>query len=138
MPRSELNQRLVAAELSSGIPPPNLPCTTAILIFGPRFIAATLARELSKSRLFLQHPYSMATHTPYENPQYLSKVGSSLPNGALLPPLTAEAPHRDTYQFTQVDQDDEMDPAAVMDNIDKPSDFEKVNVDERISATLTR
>jgi len=110
----------------------------AMLIFGPRFISETLARELSRYRLFLQHPYPMPTNTPYENPQYLSMVGSSLPNGALLPPLLAEAPHRDTYQSARVDQDDEIDLATVIDNIYTPSDLKKVDIDKRIGATLTR
>jgi SWI/SNF-related matrix-associated actin-dependent regulator of chromatin subfamily A3 len=138
VPRSELHQKLAAAVKSPGVSSLKLACTMGILIFGPRSVAETLAKDLSRYHLFLQHPYLMPTHVVYENPQYLGVVGSSFLNGALLPPIPAEAFQRDTDRSDEVDQDEEVDLAAVIDNLPKHDYLREADVDGRIRATLLR
>jgi hypothetical protein len=46
-----------------------------INISGPRSELDTIARELSRARLFLQSPHHSTTTLPYENPQYLHLLG---------------------------------------------------------------
>ena len=138
MPRPELHQKLAAAAKSPGVSSPKLACTIAILIFGPRSVAETLAKDLSRYHLFLQHPDPRPSHVVYENPQYLSMVGSSFLNGALLPPILTEAFQGETDRPEEFDQDEEVDLVAVMDNLPEHDYLREADVDGRIRATLKR
>lgn len=138
VPRLEFHQKLAAAAKPPGVSSPNLACTMATLIFGPRSVAETLAKDLSRYHLFLQHPYPMPTHVVYENPQYLGMVGSSFLNGAVLPPIPVEAFQRDTDRSNELDQDEEVDLVAVIDNLPRYDYLRQVDVDGRIRTALKR
>ena len=110
----------------------------AILIFGPRSVADTLARDLSRFHLFLQHPYQLPPNVVYDNPQYLSIVGSSFANGAILPPIAAEPPQQVTDRPDELGQTGEMDITAVMDNLPKHNYLKEAHVDGRVASPLLR
>ncbi|KAL2830493.1 SNF2 family N-terminal domain-containing protein [Aspergillus cavernicola] len=69
-------------------------CTTmSILVMGPRAMAQSLAKELARYQLFLQHP-DLKLDVEYENPQYLVMVGApSLEPRLVLPPLLGAVHH---------------------------------------------
>ncbi|PGH01880.1 hypothetical protein AJ80_08952 [Polytolypa hystricis UAMH7299] len=134
--QSELRQKLVAAAKSLAVRSSRLTCMMSILIFGPRSTAETTARELSRYHSFLQHPYPMPSHVVYENPQYLSMVGSSFANGALLPPISVEAFQPDTNISDEFDQDEMVGLAAVIDNLPKHDYLREADVDRSIRTEL--
>ncbi|KAK0705714.1 SNF2 family N-terminal domain-containing protein [Lasiosphaeris hirsuta] len=138
--QQELQQKLIAAEVSLGTGVSNLSCTISLLLSGPRSISDALAKELSKHRLFLQHPNPKPIGVDYENPQYLGMVGSWLPRGPLLTPLSTESAEQPTDQSSDVNPDDEpeVDLKAVMDNLPKHSYLREADITEGITATLKR
>ncbi|KAI0812914.1 SNF2 family N-terminal domain-containing protein [Xylaria sp. FL0064] len=87
VPKSEFHQKLALVARTSQGHSSRTCCNIALIIIGPRSLKDTLARELSRYRLFLQHPIPMPNDLIYENPQYLSMVTSSFGNGVILPPI---------------------------------------------------
>ncbi|KAK3377269.1 SNF2 family N-terminal domain-containing protein [Lasiosphaeria ovina] len=140
VPREEFQQKIAAAEISPGIASPNVSCTVAIILCGPRSIGESLAKDLSRFRLFLQHPNPKPLGLEYENSQYLRMFGSWLPNGAFLAPIPTESFDQDTDRRSNLDRelDDEMDLRAVMDNLPKPAYLREADIDGRVKATLLK
>ncbi|KAK3342074.1 SNF2 family N-terminal domain-containing protein [Lasiosphaeria hispida] len=136
--QQELQQKLAAVELSLGTSISNLSCTISLLLSGPRSISDALAKDLSRYRLFLQHPNLKPFGVDYENPQYLGMIGSWLPGGPLLAPLPTEFREQPADQSSDVDQDEEFDLKAVMDNLPKHSYLREVDITGEIKATLKR
>lgn len=81
VPRAEFQQMLDAAMQPLSVDKHKLLCSMNVQVFGARSIANTVAKELSKYHLFLQHPFPVPFNAAYENPQYLNMVGSSFTNG---------------------------------------------------------
>ncbi|KAH6856125.1 SNF2 family N-terminal domain-containing protein [Chaetomium sp. MPI-CAGE-AT-0009] len=140
VPKQEFQQKLAAAELSRGVDLPNQPYTMVIVLSGPRSIAESLAKSLSKYRQFLQYPDPKLPGLEYENPQYLTMGGSWLPNGAVLAPIAPELFGKDTDRRDNIDQEpeDEVDLRAVMDNLPKPAYLREADIDGRIKTTLLK
>ena len=139
--RAEFEQKLSAVAQPVGLNPPVLTDSMAILVFGVRSIGAALAKEFSKRRLFLQHPNPMPQYISYENPQYLTIVASSLPNGAFLPPIsvTASQPEDGTARSNSANIDDDTsDVIAVIDNLPQQEYLSEANIDERVTTPLLR
>jgi hypothetical protein len=103
-------------------------------------MADSLARGLSKYRLFLQHPTPKPPGLEYVNPQYLTMAGSYLPNGAVLAPIPMDAFDLDASRRNDVDQDpeDEVDLKAVMDNLPQHAYLRDADIDGRVNATLLK
>ncbi|KAI0410227.1 hypothetical protein F5X98DRAFT_387036 [Xylaria grammica] len=108
----------------------------ALNIFGPRSVKDTLAKELARFRLFLQHPVPIPEGIVYENPQYLSTASSSFGNGAILPPVPAEIFRHETSKTGTLDQDVVTTIATVLDNFPAYNCVGNINVDKRIRTTL--
>lgn len=136
--KANLDQKLAVATQPLNPGPPKLTCTMDILIFGPRMIGDVLARHLSRYHLFLQHPYPMPIDLDYENPQYLGMVGGSFSNGAILPPISADAFQRAPDSSNKLDDDDSVDIHAVLDNLPKHDYLREVNMNEGLETTLLR
>ena len=138
LPRIELVKKLAAVPKHHGPGLPILTCSMDILVLGPRSVAGTLARDLSRYRLFLQHPYPMSTPLPYENPQYFEITGCSFPNGAILPPILTGDLEQDSHPSDEVDDDEIVDLPTVMDNLPELDYLREADVDGRIGAKLLR
>lgn len=115
-----------------------------LLVFGPQLIAENLARELSRYRLFLQHPDPLPADVSYSNPQYLPIAGAFLTNGSLLPAiqdLEDVEDHEDTSNISSSQEDDKLQMsnlADVLDHLPQHNYLEEVQVDHRISTPLLR
>ncbi|KAI4859476.1 SNF2 family N-terminal domain-containing protein [Hypoxylon rubiginosum] len=113
-----------------------------LLVFGPQLIAENLARELSRYRLFLQHPDPLPADVSYSNPQYLPIAGAFLTNGSLLPAiqdLEDVEDHEDTSNISSSQEDDKLQMsnlADVLDHLPQHNYLEEVQVDHRISTPL--
>lgn len=123
----------------------NHQCTINIQVFGAREIADSIGKVLSQERLFLQHPSPLLHGAMYENPQYLSLVGSTLPNGALLPQLSceimgAESKLNDpTIELVEeVDKDEIEGLMSAMNGVVEHNYLEHVRIDKRIHSILYR
>jgi SWI/SNF-related matrix-associated actin-dependent regulator of chromatin subfamily A3 len=140
VPRQEFQQRLAAAEVSAGVSLANLSISISVILSGPRLMADSLAKGLSKYRLFLQHPNPKPPGLEYVNPQYLTMVGSYLPNGAVLAPIPMDAFDLDASRRNDVEQDleDEVDLRAVMDNLPQHAYLRDADIDGRVNATLLK
>jgi SWI/SNF-related matrix-associated actin-dependent regulator of chromatin subfamily A3 len=138
IPRSELQQKLSAAAEPLGSTSTKLSCLMGILVFGPRWVADTLAKDLAKYRLFLQHPDYRPDDAPYYNPQYLGIPGSSFVNGAILPPISTEVLRTAKEQSVKLQHDDQPDLETVMDNLPRPSHLREAESDNKIRTTLLR
>ncbi|KAE8360896.1 SNF2 family N-terminal domain-containing protein [Aspergillus caelatus] len=136
VPRSELCQKLAAAAKSSAIGPSKITCGMSILIFGPPSVAETLAKELGRYRLFLQHPQPMPMHAVYKNPQYLSIVAPSFNNGAILPPILTECSQLNTNTSDDLDQDKMINVHTVMDDLPNPDYLEEADIHGSIRTDL--
>lgn len=90
LPLAELRGRLKLASQLSSLDSSQASWDMSILLTGPRSISQVLAKELSRQRLYLQHPSTVPDDMRYENPQYLTMVGSSFSNGAVLAPIVLE------------------------------------------------
>lgn len=90
LPLAELRRRLELASQLSIFGSSQASWSMSILLTGPRSISQVLATELSRQRLYLQHPSTVPDDMSYENPQYLTMVGSSFSNGAVLAPIVLE------------------------------------------------
>jgi hypothetical protein len=141
VPKQEFQEKLAAAEpLSRGMSLLNKSCTMAIILSGPRSIAESLAKGLSKYHLFLQHPDPKLPGMEYQNPQYLTMVGSWLPNGAVLAPIAPEFFNKDTDRRDNADQEpeNEVDLRTVLDNLPQPAYLREADIDGRIKTTLLK
>lgn len=134
--RSELN----TAMQPLGVDKSKLPWLMNIQIFGVRSIADTVAKLLSKYRLFLQHPCPVPFNAAYENPQYLSIVGSSFTNGAILPAISIEATQGEIESNAVSDELDNIpdELRAVVNNLPERDYLKEADVDERINTDLLR
>ncbi|KAI1311219.1 hypothetical protein F5Y03DRAFT_343886 [Xylaria venustula] len=132
--RSEFHQKLGAAARSTHNHASKIFCNIALLVFGPRSTKDILAKDLSKYRLFLQHPVPMPEGVVYDNPQYLRIAGSSFGNGVILPPIAA-----DIFYATGSSTPDPEEPAtfaSVLDNLPRNDSIRSVGIDPRIRTTL--
>ncbi|CEJ93517.1 hypothetical protein VHEMI09098 [[Torrubiella] hemipterigena] len=117
-------------------------CHTNIHIFGSRQIAAKVGRQLSRERLFLQHPSPVLHGATYNNPQYLTLIGGALPNGALLPSLsnvtlTDESTDCPTPETNGKPAPFELpDLISVMNELPEHEYLENVAIDDRIITPL--
>jgi SWI/SNF-related matrix-associated actin-dependent regulator of chromatin subfamily A3 len=138
--RAEFKEKLDAALQPLSVDKSKLRWSMNIQIFGVRSIADIVAKELSKYRLFLQHPYPMPFNAAYENPQYFSMVGSSFTNGAVLPPISVEATQREIESNAVSEELNHGldDLRAVINNLPKHECLKEVDVDERINTDLLR
>ncbi|KAI1410434.1 SNF2 family N-terminal domain-containing protein [Hypoxylon sp. FL1857] len=136
------NQKSLAT--NSGKPPtrgPNARSFADFLVFGVRAIADDLAKELSRHRMFLQHPLPLPSNVPYENPQYLNIAGASFSNGSLLPAIDCsdELEKGSNVSYSQEDKELQItDPAHVLDCLPRRGYLKEANIDLRISTPLLR
>ncbi|KAL4917127.1 P-loop containing nucleoside triphosphate hydrolase protein [Aspergillus aurantiobrunneus] len=75
IPISELQQKMIIAAETVPKLASKVTCMMSILVSEPRPIGKTLAKELARHHLFLQHPDAKPDDLEYDNPQYLSLVG---------------------------------------------------------------
>jgi hypothetical protein len=138
--QAEFKEKLDTAMQPLGVDKSKLPWSMSIQIFGVRSIADTVAKELSKYRLFLQHPCPVPFNAVYENPQYFSMVGSSFSNGAVLPPISVETTQREIESNAVSEElDHGLDELkAVMNNLPRHDYLREADVDERINTDLLR
>ncbi|KAJ5338183.1 hypothetical protein N7452_004911 [Penicillium brevicompactum] len=136
--RRELYQRLSTSSEPFNSKSPKLCWGIQIYVFGARADVAVVGRELSRYRLFLQHPSPSVDDTTYENPHYLNLPGNSLPNGAILPPISSEILDRDTAH-TEVAgsiNHEVTDVFSAINDLPKQDFLKKVETDGRIQTTL--
>ncbi|KAI1354797.1 hypothetical protein F5Y01DRAFT_272743 [Xylaria sp. FL0043] len=135
VPKSELHQKLALVARTSQGHSSRTRCTIGLIIIGPRSVKDTLARELSRYRLFLQHPMPMPNDLIYENPQYLSMVTSSFPNGAILPPIAKNTLDQGLCKQDATDLESATI-EAVLDSLPRHDYIKMVKIDERIKTPL--
>jgi len=138
--RAEFKQKLEAAQLPLNPDGSKLICSMDVQIFGARYLADTIAKELCKYLMFLQHPIRRPLDVAYENPQYLSAIGSSFTNGAVLPPISAEALQNDIESKANIQEPDH-DPddlKVFINNLPGHDYFREADVDKRIETNLLR
>src|SRR5215469_4635138 len=140
LPRAKFKEKLAAAAQASSLDSTDIICSMSLLVFGVRSIADTLANELSRYHLFLQHPYPVPTHILYENPQYPSMIASSFPNGALLPSISVEAfePEIEADPCAEELEHDAEDLMAVINSLPRHDYLKEADIDNRIQTTLLR
>jgi SWI/SNF-related matrix-associated actin-dependent regulator of chromatin subfamily A3 len=140
VPRAEFKEKLDAAMQPLGVDKSKLHWSMNIQIFGVRSIADTVAKELSKYRLFLQHPCPVPFNAAYENPQYFSMVGSSFTNGAVLPPISVGVTQKEIESNAVSEELDHVldDLRAVINSLPTHEYLREVDVDERIKTDLLR
>jgi SWI/SNF-related matrix-associated actin-dependent regulator of chromatin subfamily A3 len=138
IPRAKLKEKLDTAARSSGPKSSDLTCSMPLLVFGGRSIADSIAKELSRYCLFLQHPYPMPIPFLYENPQYPNIISSSFSNGALLPPISVETfqPGLEADLRGEERGHDAEDFMALMDNLPRHDYLKEAVIDNRIKTTL--
>jgi hypothetical protein len=142
LPREAFKERLGVGIQPPGVDKSQLPWTINVHVLGLRSEADTVARQLSKYRLFLQRPIPMYFSVAYENPQYLSIVGSSFTSGDLLHSFSAEV----TKATTKLDSntvsgelDHDLDEVrAVINNLPRHDYLREANIDNRINTNLLR
>jgi hypothetical protein len=138
--RKELNRRISTNSGPANSEPPSLCCRIHIYVFGTRVDAAVVGQELSRYRLFLQHPSPSLYDATYENPHYLNLPGNSLPNGILLPPISPTTLACETgYTDTTGSIGHEVtDMFSVINDLPKQGYLKKAQTDKRIQTTLLR
>lgn len=138
--RVEFKEKLDSVMKPLGADISKLTWSMDIQIFGVRSIGDAVAKELSQYRLFLQHPYSVPFDVAYENPQYPSMLRSSFTNGAVLPPISIEASHRETkIHLHPEDLDDDVEElSAVINDLPRHDYLREVDIDKRIQTDLLR
>ncbi|KAI1769275.1 SNF2 family N-terminal domain-containing protein [Hypoxylon sp. FL1150] len=110
-----------------------------LLVFGPQSVADSLAKDLSRYRLFLQHPDLLPALVPYSNPQYLPIAGALLTHGSLLPAIQDVGELNHTSDVSSSQEDDDVQTfnlADVFDHFPQHSYLKEVQVDHRISTPL--
>ncbi|KAI1321680.1 SNF2 family N-terminal domain-containing protein [Xylariaceae sp. FL0255] len=89
-----------------------------LILFGPCSIKHDLAKELYRSRLFLQHPVPIPEGFTYKNPQYLDIAGSLIMNGAILPSIPKDMFDQNTTNPPSTNQnDDAIDLVSLINNL---------------------
>ncbi|KAM0813694.1 hypothetical protein AB5N19_13693 [Seiridium cardinale] len=95
-----------------------------INIFGSESLGQTVGEQLSRSRLFLQHPDHLQEGIRYQNPQYLASSGlllqtdeMSLPGVDILGSADLEDPHNFVFENQLW---------ALMDSLHRPSHLDRV------------
>lgn len=136
--RAEFEEKLTSIAHPVNGKPASLTYSMALLVVGLRSLGDIVARELSKKRLFLQHPKPMPQSLTYENPQYLTMVTSSLPNGALLPPISVEAlDHEISVCGEKQELDNGSDDViALINNLPRQEYLSQADIDKRITTPL--
>jgi hypothetical protein len=138
--RKDSNQRVSTHSKPANSEPPYSRCRIHIYLFGTRIDAAVVGQELSRYRLFLQHPSPSFYDTTYENPHYLNLPGNSLPSGTLLPPIFSkniECETRNTDTTGSIGHE-VTDVFTIMNDLPKQGYLEKAQTDKRIQTTLLR
>lgn len=138
--RAEFKQKLEAAAQPLNPDRSKLICSMNVQIFGARYLADTIAKELCKHRMFLQHPIRRPLSVAYENPQYLTAVGSSFTNGAVLPPISAETSQNDIESKPNIEEPDHNpdDLKVFINNLPGHDYLQEADVDKRIETNLLR
>lgn len=149
LPLAELHQRLgrLEPQISKLTGSSQASWSMSMLITGPRSISQTLAKALSRQRLYLQHPSTqvLPEDISYENPQYLAMVGSSLSNGALLAPMllgpnqemeSSEIKMASQQTETRSLDDDVVDVITMLDHLPRHEYLMQAPVDSRIVTVL--
>ncbi|KAI0406998.1 hypothetical protein F4802DRAFT_555264 [Xylaria palmicola] len=134
--QSELRQKFATVAKFPRIHPSKIDCNMSLIILGPRSVKDTIAKELARFRLFLQHPIPMLEGIAYENPQYLSTVASRFGNGVILPPIQIEVSHRDFTGASALDPDEQTTIATVLDNLPQHNYVRNLDIDKRIRTIL--
>jgi hypothetical protein len=111
-----------------------------IYVYGTRDIADDIATGLSKYRLFLQHPWLVPLGITYQNPQCFGKIGTSLTNGFILPPISVENSQRpNDIELPSESSDPDIDEVmAVIDDIPGQNYSTEADIDIRIKTSLKR
>ncbi|KAJ5520812.1 hypothetical protein N7463_001265 [Penicillium fimorum] len=138
--RKELDRKISTNSESANSKPQSLCCRIQIYLFGTRIDADVVGQELSRYRLFLQHPSPSVYDAAYENPHYLNLPGNSLPNGILLPPISSKTRDCET-DYTDITRSvghEETDIFSIINDIPKQGYLEKWQTDKRIQTTLLR
>ncbi|KFA52196.1 hypothetical protein S40293_00600 [Stachybotrys chartarum IBT 40293] len=133
---TELSQKIRMAAIVPNPNPSKLSTTMSIIVFGHRLIADSVVKELSRHRLFLQHPNPMPNEVAYENPQYLASVASPFSNGSILPPIPAQLFQEGSEAPDELPGDSLEDVASVMDNLPQHDYLREAVVDGRVTTTL--
>lgn len=138
--RAELDQKLAQTTLTRNPNPAQFTWPLNIHVFGDRSVADTVARELSKLRLFLQHPNPFTPGTVYENPQYLIVPGASLPNGTVLAPLAAELLRPETERAVSAEEfdDEEQNLTRLMNTLPRHDYLQEIDIDSSIKTVLLK
>jgi SWI/SNF-related matrix-associated actin-dependent regulator of chromatin subfamily A3 len=138
--REDLKEKLDTVMQPLGVNKSKLAWSMNIQIFGVRSISDMAAKDLSKYRLFLQHPCPTPFNATYENPQYLSMVGSSFINGAVLPPISMDAsrPEIEPNAVTEESDHGLDELRAVINDLPKHDYLREAVVDERVNTDMLR
>ncbi len=115
-----------------------LTCAITLLICGPQSIGDSLAKELSRYHLFLQHPISSPANIVYNNPQYLTMVRFSSVNGAMLPPILSEDFQLENDPAVELDHNESMDLLDIVDHLPTQLQPSEADIDRRIKTPLLR
>lgn len=132
MPRGE---RLWANSISDPIKKID---TMDILVTGPRSIAGVVGEELSRQYLFLQHPHSMVTYLPYENPQYLYMIEASSILQNMPPPLPVYTMETGSILLSDSDEDESSDLIKIMEDLPNHEYTSEVNIHDQIRTPLLK
>ncbi|KAI1387873.1 SNF2 family N-terminal domain-containing protein [Hypoxylon trugodes] len=132
------DNRISTTTKSPSISSPIATTSADFSIFGPRAIAEQLAKELSRYRLFLQHPTPLPDSVPYENPQYLSIAGISFSNGSILPAIKGIDESEETPDTPSSLEENEQltDLNYVLDHLPQHNYLTQIKIDQRISTPL--
>ncbi|KAI0904683.1 hypothetical protein F4823DRAFT_633777 [Ustulina deusta] len=113
-----------------------LTCAISLLICGPQSIGDSLAKELSRYHLFLQHPISSPANIVYNNPQYLTMVRFSSVNGAMLPPILSEDFQLENDPAVELEHNESMDLLDIVDHLPTQLQLREADIDRRIKTPL--
>lgn len=109
------------------------------LVFGPKAIADSLAKELSRYHLFLQHPLPLPSNVLYENPHYLHIAGASFSNGSILPAISyIDESQRGSNVPSSSEDDDQQSTTLthILDHLPRHTYLREASIDQRISTPL--
>ncbi|KAE9373912.1 hypothetical protein N431DRAFT_466160 [Stipitochalara longipes BDJ] len=140
VPRADLKEKLDAVVQPLSIDKSKLSWSMNMQVFGVRSIADTVAKELSKYRLFLQHPNPVPFNAAYENPQFLSIVQPSFSNGAILPPISVGVTQKEIESNVISEEFDHIidELRAIMNNLPGHNYLKEADIDARINTDLLR
>ncbi|KAL2843330.1 SNF2 family N-terminal domain-containing protein [Aspergillus pseudoustus] len=130
--KPELQEKLSAAAESSVNRSARVTCPMSILVTGPLSMAQILAKEFARYHLFLQHPEPKPIDLEYNNPQFLSLVGTPCLDRPILPPILGGTHLRDTGNPDRLDDLEADDIEAIFDNMPQ----ETLGTDVKIDACI--